>query len=68
MTNIIRSNSNIIGKSGKEGGYMSNSDKEAKKCVECGKAVWYPTALFCKTCSIEFYNGKNDKETSEGGR
>lgn len=68
MSNIIRSISNIIGKTGKEGGYMSNSDKEAKKCVECGKAVWYPTALFCKTCSIEFYNGKNDKETSEGGR
>jgi len=61
MTNIIRSISNIIGKPGKEGGYISNNDKEAKKCVECGRDVWYPTALFCKACSIEFYNGKNDK-------
>ena len=40
--------------------------KPAGKCIECGKQVWYPTALFCKDCSIKFYNGENAREALKG--
>ena len=45
---------------------MANENQTRGKCIECSKQVWYPTALFCKDCSIKFYNGENAREALKG--
>ena len=50
----------------KEARKLANENQTRGKCIECGKQVWYPTALFCKDCSIKFYNGENAREVLNG--